>query len=450
MLDFNQHNCNENTVTTINDFNNRHVKMYADTISKVDRFFIASSQYLIADDMGGNTEHEISNPNKDIVNVSPYGLRGFLHDKFTYRILVSEDPSLQDIKEICNTYPDKYFHFLMGISTYPLNDKHAPIQSMVDKLLSLDCNNLYITFLNGWDMYIDLDFGFSRVKKFKLELNKWPQRKLQFLLANMNLSKLYKKNFPDADVQYYTIYPIRIADSVGKVTYPKYINEDKKTKNKLRTKKLICLNNHDKGHRTEIVELLEDYEEQVYYSYRAKGKTLPKEFVPKYTVGTQHNFSVNQDSPPYRLVKNNYCWVSCETFFNTDSVQNHHHYNNNSDLYVDAFGFLTEKTFKAFYFELPFIIVGLPNSYEVLKELGFETFPEFFDESFDTETDHRQRMKMIKNEIKKFLDTPLKEIDKLFWDKNIQRKIKHNKDLILHYAKNDPFNDLAYEALYGD
>ena len=81
MLDFNQHNCNENTVTTINDFNNRHVKMYADTISKVDRFFIASSQYLIADDMGGNTEHEISNPNKDIVNVSPYGLRGFLHDK---------------------------------------------------------------------------------------------------------------------------------------------------------------------------------------------------------------------------------------------------------------------------------------------------------------------------------------------------------------------------------
>jgi hypothetical protein len=52
---------------------------------------------------------------------------------------------------------------------------------------------------------------------------------------------------------------------------------------------------------------------------------------------------------------------------------------------------LTEKTFKPIVFKQPFIMIGAKGSLQHLKDLGFKTFNDFWDESYDMQDDS-QRM----------------------------------------------------------
>jgi hypothetical protein len=57
--------------------------------------------------------------------------------------------------------------------------------------------------------------------------------------------------------------------------------------------------------------------------------------------------------------------------------------------------FITEKTYKSIYVCQPFIIVGNTYSLKKLKELGFKTFSNWWDESYDDEIDFEKRMDKI-------------------------------------------------------
>mgnify|MGYP000013396884 CR=1 FL=1 len=56
---------------------------------------------------------------------------------------------------------------------------------------------------------------------------------------------------------------------------------------------------------------------------------------------------------------------------------------------------LTEKTFKPIAFKQPFIMIAAPGSLRHVKDMGFKTFDEFWDEKYDLEYDHDKRFKMI-------------------------------------------------------
>ena len=56
---------------------------------------------------------------------------------------------------------------------------------------------------------------------------------------------------------------------------------------------------------------------------------------------------------------------------------------------------ITEKTFKAIALEMPFVLVAPAGSLEYLREYGFQTFSDIFDESYDTETDDVQRAERV-------------------------------------------------------
>ena len=58
---------------------------------------------------------------------------------------------------------------------------------------------------------------------------------------------------------------------------------------------------------------------------------------------------------------------------------------------------LTEKSFKPVKEKHPFIIVGSAFSLQSMRELGFKTFSDFWDESYDTIQNHNQRMLAILN-----------------------------------------------------
>lgn len=55
----------------------------------------------------------------------------------------------------------------------------------------------------------------------------------------------------------------------------------------------------------------------------------------------------------------------------------------------------SEKTYQAIQYMKPFILVAPPKTLEYLRSMGFKTFNEFWDESYDDEFDHGERLAKI-------------------------------------------------------
>ena len=56
---------------------------------------------------------------------------------------------------------------------------------------------------------------------------------------------------------------------------------------------------------------------------------------------------------------------------------------------------ITEKTYKPIAFMQPFILLGAAGSLQHVKDMGFKTFSEFWDETYDLELDDKQRFNKI-------------------------------------------------------
>lgn len=67
-------------------------------------------------------------------------------------------------------------------------------------------------------------------------------------------------------------------------------------------------------------------------------------------------------------------------------------------------GNFSEKTLKPLYYKKPFILIAPPKTLEYMKTLGFQTFNEFWDESYDKIEDHEKRFKKVLTLID-FIDT---------------------------------------------
>lgn len=98
----------------------------------------------------------------------------------------------------------------------------------------------------------------------------------------------------------------------------------------------------------------------------------------------------------------------------------------------------TEKTFKPIKYKQPFILVGAPKSLHYLRNKGYKTFSNWFDESYDDINDHRGRVMAIAN--------LCKEIDS--WDRDKKARfiaetneiVEHNFEVFKNAHKNIPLN----------
>ena len=88
--------------------------------------------------------------------------------------------------------------------------------------------------------------------------------------------------------------------------------------------------------------------------------------------------------------------------------------------------FITEKTMKPIMYGHPFVVLGDTGTYQQLREWGFHTFPELFDESFDSASDLDDKIALIVETISKFKskDVNSKIIDNfdLFWNRQVVEK----------------------------
>lgn len=74
--------------------------------------------------------------------------------------------------------------------------------------------------------------------------------------------------------------------------------------------------------------------------------------------------------------------------------------------------FLTEKIFKPIAHKHPFIVLGRPKTLSLLKDIGYTTFSNIIDESYDEQTDDVTRMMMILKEIKRLCELSTTELEK--------------------------------------
>ncbi len=365
----------------------------------------------------------------------------------------------------------------LGLSPYPHLDESPVLQQVVETILAYD--NIHILFSSGWDMYssrvyssvpvptdtgIGTELRYDRTKQLQLQLKELPNSRLHFWLGNTTETSEHQSVFPEADVQYYSVYPIRMCrQHIGK-GIPFFVSPDKNTP---REKLFVCLNNYEKSHRTEMVRFIKSYEHngnylkhKTYFSY-----LKPQDPELKTSVDGEHgmgNIGDWQDIIDVNIVNNCYSYIATETHFNDTywplpGLKNGvlEPIKHNTPLYntsiseqdlscfeIAMSGWISEKSLKSAYYELPLLVVGYPGSLQAFRDLGFKTFPEFYDERYDSVGNAGERIRQIQQNMIRLLKMPLEEVHALYHSDNVQAKLKHNKELFINMIKHDPYLSL--------
>jgi hypothetical protein len=113
----------------------------------------------------------------------------------------------------------------------------------------------------------------------------------------------------------------------------------------------------------------------------------------------------------------------------------------NETVYFGKRNHLTEKTFKPICLKMPFVMASSAGSLKYLRSYGFKTFGDFWDESYDDETDDIKRMEMIANLLKKLDAMPQDEKQKLF--DSMRDIVEHNH----RHFYNGAFEKILWEEL---
>lgn len=89
----------------------------------------------------------------------------------------------------------------------------------------------------------------------------------------------------------------------------------------------------------------------------------------------------------------------------------------------------SEKTYRPMFYKKPFILVGPPHTLHYLREGGFKTFNDFWDESYDTMEDHESRLFSIFKLIDQINNMSIGQLKELY--NKMLPIIEHNRKVLL-------------------
>lgn len=97
--------------------------------------------------------------------------------------------------------------------------------------------------------------------------------------------------------------------------------------------------------------------------------------------------------------------------------------------------FITEKTVRPLLWGMPFLTLAGQGQLQMLREMGFETFPELWDESYDQHRDLNSRAAAIVSQMQDLNKNTVKE------------KLKHNRNLALKFSETDPIENILKKSI---
>lgn len=101
--------------------------------------------------------------------------------------------------------------------------------------------------------------------------------------------------------------------------------------------------------------------------------------------------------------------------------------------------YFSEKTWKAMIYKMPFMIVGAKNSLKQLREFGFKTFEDFWDESYDKLDNAADRIDLIVKNLDELSKLSQQNIDNLH--KKMLPLLEHNQKFMEQFYY-DQFNSV--------
>ena len=145
-------------------------------------------------------------------------------------------------------------------------------------------------------------------------------------------------------------------------------------------------------HRDALLVHLAEILDQLIWSYTSHGRTLPNDNVID-SVNFQRHFN-----PEW--YNNTYFSIVAETLVDAPEI------------------FVTEKTFKPIAFYHPFVAMAQAGHLKYLRDMGFETFDNLFDESYDNINNYTERLTALVTAVKNFDPVP--------YDLLTLQKLEHN------------------------
>ena len=103
----------------------------------------------------------------------------------------------------------------------------------------------------------------------------------------------------------------------------------------------------------------------------------------------------------------------------------------------DDLVFITEKTYRSINYCRPFVINGDSGSLRYLKEMGFKTFDNYWDESYDTDDDHTKIIKICKI-VEHVCSMDVQDLQTLY--KDMLPILRHNYNLLKEYEQWNKLN----------
>lgn len=185
-----------------------------------------------------------------------------------------------------------------------------------------------------------------------------------------------------------------------------------------------------RNHRVELLEKAKPLLKNMIWSCRAKNILLPRnvDFEHQFNAWEYEHLGILNDRYFNPLWYNDsYFSLVSETCVTRQTFT----YNNNK---TDAPVFITEKTYKPIMYRHPFMIQGQPGILKHLKKLGFETWDNLFDESYDEISDNSLRLdKILDNATSLFKNVYSRKNTSIFsYDKLTEDKVEHNWNLFFN------------------
>jgi len=144
-------------------------------------------------------------------------------------------------------------------------------------------------------------------------------------------------------------------------------------------------------HRDQLLEAMQPWLDDFYYSYQARGISLPWDL--PYEDPTAQRWYND------RWYDDTWFSIVAESYVDGYNIQT---WGENRTPYQGPWPFITEKTFKPIAMQHPFMVYGHSNTLARLRDLGFETFPEMFNESYDRARTDQQKLSILKYNVTNF------------------------------------------------
>lgn len=289
---------------------------------------------------------------------------------------------------------------------------HNFTENIFQQLLSIENKIVVIFYIGDYFNYNSLDEILCQSKNYFLEKNKFKAHYI--ILSVHDIDQSIKEEYKDffslivePDLYFYFVK----------------IFQSSRVKHSIKTKHFLSLNGRA------------DFFRQSLYYFFIKFSLLDKSYFTYIGDTSRSTLNVDQineiikDKSPWYAKNLSYDKILGTIPYTIENHDHREHYKNNEEfLYQDTFlsiqletyaiekyPYFTEKTFRIISNRHPFIIHGAKNSLEFLKDMGFKTFNNWWDESYDSLSDH-YRLEAIFYLALEIANWPLDKINKIYSD----------------------------------